>query len=50
MWSASGARSNEQKAKIRSIYSAARPQMESLGKSTREYMQTLMTTAPGDAG
>jgi periplasmic protein CpxP/Spy len=39
----------EQKAKIRSIYSAARPQMESLGKSTRENMQTLMATAPSDA-
>jgi len=39
----------EQKAKIRSIYSAARPQTESLGKSTRENMQTMMTTAPSDA-
>ena len=40
----------EQKAKILAIYSAARPQMESLGKSTRENMQTLMTTAPSEAG
>ena len=38
-----------QKEQIDSIFSSARPQMESLGKSTRDNMQALMTTPPGDA-
>jgi len=40
---------DDQKKQIHSIYEGARPQMESLGKSTRSNMEQLMTTTPGDA-
>jgi Spy/CpxP family protein refolding chaperone len=39
----------DQKTQIHSIFEGARPQMESLGKSTRENMEQLMSTPPGDA-
>lgn len=39
----------DQKTKIHAIYDEARPQMESLGMSTRSNMEQLMTTPPGDA-
>ncbi len=38
-----------QKKQIHSIYQAARPQMESLGRSIRSNMDELMMTPPGDA-
>jgi Spy/CpxP family protein refolding chaperone len=40
----------EQKTKVESIDGAARPQMESLAKSTRENMVQLMSTSPQDPG
>jgi len=39
----------EQKNKIHAIYEAARPNMESLGKSMHSNMEQLMTTPPSDA-
>jgi Spy/CpxP family protein refolding chaperone len=39
----------DQKTLIHSIFEGTRPQMESLGESTRENMEQLMTTPPGDA-
>lgn len=39
-----------QKAQIHSIYKSTWPQMESLGKSTRQNMEELMSTSPQDPG
>jgi Spy/CpxP family protein refolding chaperone len=40
----------DQKTMVHAIYEEALPQMESLGKSTRDNMAQLMTTAPSDPG